>query len=412
MSPRAAAAGGRARRSRPSGPRRTTGVPSRANLYKRVPFLAAFWRDGQLYVRNYLTLAERDASPLVIAVLSATTEWRSLADIRRAVPSAARELETLVAELRDLHFLESSSDEPDSRVAKMRLWESWSPDAAMLHFSTQNAAPSSPSEVQERIFSRLAYDPWPPLVDGARAGGRGIALPPFTAAGAFPRVLTSRRSWRRFAGRPVTLGDLSTLLGLTWGVQRWMHIAPGVVLPLKTSPSGGACHSLEVYVAAQRIAGLPRGIYHYHPDAHRLRRVRAALSRRRIVEYVAGQRWVENSAALFVMTSVVPRVQWKYRFARAYRVLLLEAGHFCQTFCLAATWLGLAPFCTAALRASAIERDLNIDGIEETVIYAAGVGVRPNDRWAPFPSRTDAPPTSRPAYARRPRIAPTSGKRQ
>ena len=74
------------------------------------------------------------------------------------------------------------------------------------------------------------------------------------------------------------------------------------------------------------------------------------------------------------MTAVFPRTMWKYQFARAYRVVLLDAGHLCQTFCLVATWLGLAPFCTAALKDTLIEEDLGIDGIRESVLYIAGVG--------------------------------------
>jgi nitroreductase len=74
--------------------------------------------------------------------------------------------------------------------------------------------------------------------------------------------------------------------------------------------------------------------------------------------------------------------------------MLIDAGHLCQTFCLAATWLGLAPFCTMALADSEIESDLQIDGVSEAVVYAAGVGARVGDadsaRW----------PTSQ-AYGRR-----------
>jgi len=65
------------------------------------------------------------------------------------------------------------------------------------------------------------------------------------------------------------------------------------------------------------------------------------------------------------------------RELRAYRVVLLDAGHLCQTFCLVATWLGLAPFCTAALRDTLIEKDLGIDGIREAPLYLAAVGVPP-----------------------------------
>ena len=88
-----------------------------------------------------------------------------------------------------------------------------------------------------------------------------------------------------------------------------------------------------------------------------------------------------GAAALFIMTAVFARTMWKYGRARAYRVVLLETGHLCQTFCLTATRLGLAPFGTAALKDSLIEKDLGLDGISESVLYVAGIGlVRPAPR--------------------------------
>jgi SagB-type dehydrogenase family enzyme len=87
------------------------------------------------------------------------------------------------------------------------------------------------------------------------------------------------------------------------------------------------------------------------------------------------QEHARQAAALFLMTAVFPRSMWKYRFARAYRVVTLDAGHLCQTLCLTATFLGLAPFCTAALKDTLIEKDLGLDGITESVMYVAGVGV-------------------------------------
>jgi len=91
-------------------------------------------------------------------------------------------------------------------------------------------------------------------------------------------------------------------------------------------------------------------------------------------------------------SAVFPRVQWRYAFPRAYRTVLAEAGHHCQTFCLVATWLGLAPFCTMALADSRIEQDLQIDGVTESVLYAAGAGPRPpGSTWAPWARTTDTP---------------------
>jgi SagB-type dehydrogenase family enzyme len=86
-------------------------------------------------------------------------------------------------------------------------------------------------------------------------------------------------------------------------------------------------------------------------------------------------------------TSVFGRILWRYPYARAYRAALIEAGHVCQSFLLMATSLGLAPFSVMALADSVIEDDLGIDGIRESVLYAAGIGRPPRGvAWAPLAS--------------------------
>jgi SagB-type dehydrogenase family enzyme len=191
------------------------------------------------------------------------------------------------------------------------------------------------------------------------------------------------------------------VLGLTWGTHKWLHVGRAT-LPLKTSPSGGASHSLEAYVVVRGISGLDPGVYHYNADAHALVRLKQRWSRAWLTRCLAGQDWFADANAVVFMTAVFPRVQWKYRFPRAYRTVLLEAGHFCQTFCLTATWLGLAPFCTAALADGVVEKSLEIDGVTESVLYGMGVGSRPKGAtWAPWPDRAAVPRTSEPAHRRR-----------
>ena len=126
---------------------------------------------------------------------------------------------------------------------------------------------------------------------------------------------------------------------------------------------------------ALRVDGLSPGMYHYRADDHCLEKMPAQADSGIAREYCADQPYVADAAALFIMTAVFARTMWKYRHPRAYRIVLLDAGHLGQTFCLTATRLGLAPFCLAALKDSLIERDLGIDGIQESVLYVAGVGV-------------------------------------
>ena len=161
-----------------------------------------------------------------------------------------------------------------------------------------------------------------------------------------------------------------------------------------------------MYLLARRVSGIGPGAYYYDPDTHELVLVKRGLTAKRLDAYLAGQSCYADVPAVFVMTAVFARMQWRYEFPRAYRVVLLEAGHLCQTFCLVATSLGLAPFCTAALADSSIEHDLAIDGITESVIYACGVGTRPKSPGRPGPTgprrRFGLPPKSRVGSPARP----------
>ena len=147
-------------------------------------------------------------------------------------------------------------------------------------------------------------------------------------------------------------------------------------LAQKTSPSGGALHPAEAYVLVRRVEGVRAGLYHYDAGGNRLQELRRGASAEEIQKDLAGQWWFRDAAFVVYLTAVFGRTQWKYDYARAYRAILIEAGHLCQTFCLTATWLDLAPFCTIAIADTRIEKKLQLDGISESVIYAMGAGMK------------------------------------
>jgi SagB-type dehydrogenase family enzyme len=371
--------------------------------FRRSPHVVSFWQDGQLFVFNYATGVGVRGTPLAIEVLDELAEWRTWDQL-----SAGRSLEEqpLLRRLVDLlvkrTFLTRSTDEPRAIDQQLSRWGTWNPIAGFFHLATKNvpfrstgAAPIAISRAKART------QPLPSALKSDQTDG--VRLPRATIDGELPSVLLARRTWRRFGQHPVALGDLATLLQLTWGVQGWIEVPRLGRFALKTSPSGGARHSIEVYVYARKVAGLRRGLYHYNPDAHRLAAVNQPR-RLRLSDYLPGQPWYDEAGALLLMTAVFERVQWRYPYARAYRAVLAEAGHLCQTFCLVATRLGLAPFCTMALADRRIERDLRIDGVSESVLYAAGVGARPKGvDWAPWPGTNRTPVVTTPRHAERKR---------
>ncbi|HET9418579.1 MAG TPA: SagB family peptide dehydrogenase [Chthoniobacterales bacterium] len=260
----------------------------------------------------------------------------------------------------------------DERIA--HAWGFWLPEAS-LHFWTKNAPyVRDESAAARRIKDALLVAPQPKIFKSVK-GGDSFRLPSQNFPNSeFVRVLLARKTHRHFRKQSLSLESVSRLLSLVWGVTGYIHSPRFGKLLRKTSPSGGGRHPGEVYLMALRVKGLRRGLYYYHPSHHRLDRISTPATPTRAWQYCARQQFVKNAAALFLMTAVFPRTIWKYRHPRAYRVVLLETGHLCQTFCLVATWLGLAPFCTAALNDLLIEKDLGIDGIHESVLYVAGVG--------------------------------------
>jgi SagB-type dehydrogenase family enzyme len=368
---------------------------------RRARCLFLYWRDGQLFFHNFARRLTVSGRPVTCEVLDFFDRWRTAQEaITHFAGYKQRSVRSALIQLVE-HGLLLAKDSPeaehDSRIAKE--WSDWLPQGS-FHFSTKDVPYVDRSNWSlDRLKSFLPKAPQPKIFKTIK-GAKKTLLPQRIASDSeFIRVLMARKTHRRFSKQELPLVAVSQLLSLVWGVSGYLHTRRFGKLLEKTSPSGGARHPGEVYLMALRVKGLRAGLYHYQPATHQLEMISTNTSREKAWLYCARQHFVRNAAALFLMTAVFPRTMWKYHHARAYRVVLLDAGHLCQTFCLVATWLGLAPFCTAALKDTLIEKDLGIDGIRESVLYIAGVGFpvisarakqqssRSADRHAAGPSR-------------------------
>jgi len=356
-------------------------IRARATLrYRCASTVIVYWHAGHLVFDNYLAGSKINADPVVCRILDFCQVWRTVpqisahlgnfqqASVRRTLASLAR------------HALLHSSDQPPGiREAALASWKSWLPAAGFFHFSTRDVDFAEDPLAAFRDLQRRAKTQPMPRIGKSYPGARRVSLPADSSAGEFPRILKERRTWRKFSSKPVPLGDLASLLGLTFGVQGWAEI-PGLGrAAMKTSPSGGSLHPIEAYVFVRNVQGLQPGIYYYDARRHVLAWLRQGISRNQLEKMIGHQWWFAEAPFLVLMTAVFARPQWKYDYPRVYRAVLLEAGHLCQTFCLTATWLGLAPFCTIALADTRWEKLLGIDGVRESLIYAAGAGLRPEN---------------------------------
>jgi len=318
--------------------------------YRRALSVVVYWQGEELIFENYILQTRISADPVVCTILHFCGQWRSFRELKAYLEKyEPRSLARAIRELQSTGMLDCSTDRPAAgRAEAIEGWKHWNPAAGFFHFSTKDTHfAADQAGVLEELKRKSRNHPMP-LPVKSYAKSRHTKLPPFASLGEFPHVLRERRTWRRYGREAVTLEAMATALGLTFGIQGWVEV-PGLgKVALKTSPSGGCLHPIEAYVLVQRVKGVGPGIYHYNAEGHELEWIRKGVGRDRLEYHLGHQWWFARSAFLVLMTAVFGRTQWKYEFPRAYRAILLEAGHLGQTFCLTATWLGLAPFCTIA----------------------------------------------------------------
>jgi SagB-type dehydrogenase family enzyme len=131
-------------------------------------------------------------------------------------------------------------------------------------------------------------------------------------------------------GRPhdvaPNLNRIAAILQLSHGVTaRAMH--SGQPSYYRSVASAGALYPFELYLAAHGVDGLDAGLYHYDPLAFSL----TAIRRQPLPTIPEADRAV---AASFYITGIFFRSAWKYR-SRAYRYVLLDAGHLLENLRLA-----------------------------------------------------------------------------
>ena len=345
-------------------------------LLRRSPYLIFYWEGEKLIIQNYLTHVAVSADPTVLRLLGLFQQPRYTTEVLAGVVGDHKQaILEAVDSLRRHTLLETFDGSARTRERAMRQWNRWGVEARFFHWETKDVNFIRPEQLKVFDEARKS-ESRPPSAFKRYYRAQCIELPPVkpNLSVKFTDVLNARRTQRNFDGRPITLEELATLLGLTWGVSKWVHSPTFGRIGLKTSPSSGARHPIEVYVAVHNVRGLRQGLYHYSPDRHQLHVLRRGLVKNRAEAFCVGQWWTKFASALFIMTALFERITWLYGFSRALRNIYLEAGHLCQTFCLTATALNLAPFCTAALADSMIERELGLDGMEESVLYLAAAG--------------------------------------
>jgi SagB-type dehydrogenase family enzyme len=203
-----------------------------------------------------------------------------------------------------------------------------------LHTATlgNDAGACDPAADERRLISE----------DG---GGPGIDLPePGPCPASIERAVMLRRTATSFIRRTMALDELATILGIS--VRSTLPRAPGLPPARRAYPSGGALYPIDIFVNPLSIDGVQPGIYRYQPLAHRLSLVAPPPTVARL-RWLLNDHAVDEAGVAFFLAADLGRPSLSRYGGKAYRLLLLEAGHLAQTVLLVAAALGLAglPLC-------------------------------------------------------------------
>jgi SagB-type dehydrogenase family enzyme len=247
-------------------------------------------------------------------------------------------------------------------------WADFGTETWAMHLESRDGSPADDSDPDAGV-SRV---PPSKLKCTCRKRSGSVVLPPSLkiAMKSLTGVFVSRRTCRHFLDEPVSLEQLATVL---------FHASGAILDPTtqalgRTANSPGACQGTELYFCARKVAGMPRGIYHYCVQHHRANRI-ANLDAAFVLQAMTFQRYFTMQSVTFFFTYALDRVVRSDKNARYYRLMHYEVAHHCQNLVLAGTALGLGVFQTGALPDSVIEKRLCIDGSTECLMYAAGIGV-------------------------------------
>ena len=324
-----------------------------------------------------------------VAALGALSpgHWQSLDELSQRHPRAV--LEALLA--KGLLIEQEPADEASRRFAQaddaVRAVH-WRGLSAIAHRHTRWR--DVDTEEAERLFSEASPQTFlerlgpalPVVPERASAASRLPLEKPSPSS--LDALMDRRVTCRNYDPAPLAFDAFSVVLYRAFGARAVSDYAPGVQLLKKGVQSAGGLHATEAYLLVQRVEGVPAGLYHYHPVAHALEPLReldaetaASLARR----FVASQAYYAGAPLQIALVSRFERNFWKYRnHAKAYRAVILDAGHLSQAMYLAATELNLGAFITAAINEVEIEQAFGLEPMADGPLAVCGFGVRAQER--------------------------------
>lgn len=175
--------------------------------------------------------------------------------------------------------------------------------------------------------------------------------------------------------------DLAALSRLSWFAAGVSGVAGDQEDPhlFRTTPSAGGLYPVELYWIVLDVEGIAPGIWHFHAPGFSLIPVWKGSFRAEARSILLDYPLPPETGAVAVLTGIFSRGSWRYG-ERAYRRVLLDAGHLEGNLLAAAVREGLHPDPLSGFRDQALS-DLLFPDSDEVPLLTVPVGGSPVVDW-------------------------------
>ncbi len=180
----------------------------------------------------------------------------------------------------------------------------------------------------------------------------------------FIKLLNKRRSIRQYSNLPLNIKQLAYIL-----------YAGNARTPKgnRTAPSAGALYPIDIFVYANKVIGLSKGIYFYNARYHYLQKMQDGDFSGHFKIACYYQNHIKNAAALIILIYEKRRMEYRYK-EKSINFAYIEAGHISQNVLLALTQLGLAGVPVGAFDAGMILKPFGYKLKKRVPLYVNAVG--------------------------------------
>lgn len=144
-------------------------------------------------------------------------------------------------------------------------------------------------------------------------------------------TLQKRRSIREYKNEPLSLKDTAQILWASQGITEGNH----------------------------RVEGVAEGVYRYDPKDYKLVSIVGGDFNKTLAEVAANQEWIEESAAILLISADFEKTTQKYG-ERGRQYVWMEAGHSAQNVYLQAISLELGTVSVGAFDEGRVQKILNL----------------------------------------------------